>query len=377
MLHLQTLLLALLPLAQALPTSPLQQLTARDAAKDQMDAYQAESSANMKAILANRTSGCMLDNVIVRKEWNALSLTERIAYTDAVLCLKSKDPLTPPSVSPGTLSRFDDFQATHVNQSSWVHWSVYFLPWHRYLMHSYETALRDECGYTGSHPYWDWSLNGGNISAQAMFSGAVGSLGSNGLAVPHGPVTLTIPSSPPRFAQVPAGTGGGCITDGPFVNFTSNIGPFGPPLSDTAFEYNPICISRDFRPTNLMANSQYANVTSTIASANLDTFMVGMNGLHGNGHTSIGGLQGDLFTSNGDPVFYLHHAQVDRVWSIWQGLDFENRKNQVTGTLTLMNTPPSELGTIDTVMDLGFNGGSKTAGDLASTIDGDMCYIYG
>lgn len=55
---------------------------------------------------------------------NALSLTERIAYTDAVLCLKSKDPLTPPSVSPGTLSRFDDFQATHVNQSSWVHWSV-------------------------------------------------------------------------------------------------------------------------------------------------------------------------------------------------------------------------------------------------------------
>lgn len=69
MLHLQTLLLALLPLAQALPTSPLQQLTARDAAKDQMDAYQAESSANMKAILANRTSGCMLDNVIVRKEW--------------------------------------------------------------------------------------------------------------------------------------------------------------------------------------------------------------------------------------------------------------------------------------------------------------------
>ncbi|KAH6717801.1 hypothetical protein BKA61DRAFT_630304 [Leptodontidium sp. MPI-SDFR-AT-0119] len=342
-----------------------------------MDAYQAESSANMKAILANRTSGCMLDNVIVKRNGkchdsitgsllticrNALSLTERIAYTDAVLCLKSKDPLTPPSVSPGTLSRFDDFQATHVNQSSWVHWSVYFLPWHRYLMHSYQTALRDECGYTGSHPYWDWSLNGGNISAQAMFSGAVGSLGSNGLAVPHGPVTLTIPSSPPRFAQVPAGTGGGCITNGPFI-----------PLSSTI----PSVSREDFRPTNLMANSQYANVTSTIASANLDTFMVGMNGLHGNGHTSIGGLQGDLFTSNGDPVFYLHHAQVDRVWSIWQGLDFENRKNQVTGTLTLMNTPPSELGTIDTVMDLGFNGGSKTAGDLASTIDGDMCYIYG
>lgn len=46
--------------------------------------------------------------------------------------------------------------------------------------------------------------------------------------------------------------------------------------------------------------------------------------------TSSGGLQGDLFASNGEPAFYLHHGQVDRLWAMWQGLDFENRKNQVT-----------------------------------------------
>jgi tyrosinase len=58
-------------------------------------------------------------------------------------------------------------------------------------------------------------------------------------------------------------------------------------------------------------------------------------GPHGGGHFTIGyvafskGLPnsmlthhrgdpgGDLFTSPGDPAFYLHHAQVDRLWTAW------------------------------------------------------------
>lgn len=41
-----------------------------------------------------------------------------------MVCLKNKAPLTPSSVTPWALSRFDDFQALHINQISWVHWSV-------------------------------------------------------------------------------------------------------------------------------------------------------------------------------------------------------------------------------------------------------------
>ena len=26
---------------------------------------------------------------------------------------------------------------------------------------------------------------------------------------------------------------------------------------------------------------------------------------------------GDLFTSPGDPAFFLHHGQVDRLWTLW------------------------------------------------------------
>lgn len=28
----------------------------------------------------------------------------------------------------------------------------------------------------------------------------------------------------------------------------------------------------------------------------------------------------------GDPVFYLHHTQLDRVYWLWQNLDWENRQ---------------------------------------------------
>lgn len=41
-------------------------------------------------------------------------------------------------------------------------------------------------------------------------------------------------------------------------------------------------------------------------------------GVHGGGHYTIGGDPGgDLFTSPGDPAFYLHHGQVDRLWTMW------------------------------------------------------------
>lgn len=29
----------------------------------------------------------------------------------------------------------------------------------------------------------------------------------------------------------------------------------------------------------------------------------------------------DTFASPGDPIFFLHHAQIDRVWALWQKKD--------------------------------------------------------
>jgi len=53
---------------------------------------------------------------------------------------------------PGARSRFDDFVATHINQTLAIHYTGNFLAWHRYYTWLYEEALRNECGYTGNQP---------------------------------------------------------------------------------------------------------------------------------------------------------------------------------------------------------------------------------
>ncbi len=38
---------------------------------------------------------------------------------------------------------------------------------------------------------------------------------------------------------------------------------------------------------------------------------------HGNVHDQIGGEMGDVRTSARDPIFWLHHANIDRLWTSW------------------------------------------------------------
>lgn len=55
-------------------------------------------------------------------------------------------------MAPGAKTRFDDFVATHINQTLSIHYTGNFLSWHRYFTYLYEEALRNECGYTGTQP---------------------------------------------------------------------------------------------------------------------------------------------------------------------------------------------------------------------------------
>lgn len=55
---------------------------------------------------------------------SALSKGERREYIDAVLCLMDSPPLTSTSEFPGVRNRFDDFVATHINQTLSIHGTV-------------------------------------------------------------------------------------------------------------------------------------------------------------------------------------------------------------------------------------------------------------
>jgi tyrosinase len=119
---------------------------------------------------AGQSNNCTLENAAVRREWyvkskslthrrvalttnrSDLSAEERKEYISAVLCLQSKPAKAPKDKVPGALSRFDDFVATHMTMAGMLHSPNNLFAAHRYFIHAYEKALREECGYKGYQP---------------------------------------------------------------------------------------------------------------------------------------------------------------------------------------------------------------------------------
>jgi len=223
-------------------------------------------------------------------------------------------------------------------------------------------------------------------------------MSGNGLAVPNqGNIVLGAGDLPPII--LPTGSGGGCLTSGPFKDMKVNLGPVsldqpgGGPVGSNPngpLAYNPRCLKRDL--TNKI-NRDFANATAILSNVlipqNIDAFQMQMQGIpgsgnigiHGGGHYALGGDPGrDFFVSPGDPAFYLHHAMIDRVWWMWQSLSPKKRTNGATaiaGTRTFMDMPPSDPATVEDVIDLGYAGGPpKQIKELLSTTEGPFCYIY-
>ncbi|KAF2875983.1 hypothetical protein BDV95DRAFT_287630 [Massariosphaeria phaeospora] len=336
---------------------------------------------------------CTLKNVAVRKEWSFLTTTEKKDYISAVKCLSKKPAKTPASLVAGAKTRYDDFVATHINQTLSIHGTGNFLAWHRYFTWAYEQALRNECGYKGYQPYYNWARWADNPAKSPAFDGSATSMSGDGAYIP-GRNNTCIPSPKLCNISLPPGNGGGCVKSGPFKDFTVNLGPVAPIISDShpnpspnGLAHNPRCLRRDISraaSSNWTRDADIASLLRTsptfgaFASRMQGDFPAGFLGVHAAGHLTIGGdPAGDLFASPGDPAFYLHHAMIDRVWWTWQNLDIERRLYALQGTLTVINVPPSRNATLDDVVELGFVGVPEVKiREVASTLAGPLCYIY-
>jgi len=237
--------------------------------------------------------------------------TDKKAWIDAVHCMH-KSPTKHNKEFPATRNRYDDFVAFHVNATSWLpgtHNNGFFLPFHRYLMIIWENALRDECGYQGPTPWWDWSLDtperGGHFNSSPVWDTVLG-FGGDGKKVSN---------SSEEFR---------CLIDGPWAQYNASM-TWKP--KEPGFER---CVERDFdwklgeasgspRETlnGLLERDRYANFSE------LDFapwgFDVAQGGPHTIGHMAVGGEMSNLFTSTNDPLFWIHHGGVDNFWWRWQG----------------------------------------------------------
>ncbi len=84
----------------------------------------------------------------------------------------------------------------------------------------------------------------------------------------------------------------------------------------------PHCLIRDYNPRNFTAYYPSETVDEIVKSAvNYDQIRQRIELVpHGLVHVSLGGPGGDMtqMHSANDPIFWLHHSNVDRIWWEWQ-----------------------------------------------------------
>lgn len=205
-------------------------------------------------------------------------------------------------------------------------------------------------------------------------------------------LTIDVPTFPKIISTFLGPTkGGGCVTSGPFAHVTVPFGPINPGLkADELYNpqnlaYKPHCLKRDLNPFIANNSLTATNVASLLASPNITVFnnrqdLSPVPGsyltTHAAGHSAVGGDLRDVFASPGDPLFFLHHAQVDRLWTIWQSRDPATRQFAISGTQSWLNYPPTSEATIEDFINLEKLGGKRKIKEFMDTKRGPFCYRY-
>ena len=134
--------LLLLPTLMRWTTSYPPEHKTQEAASRQIRLWQKQYNHNIETALSNRTSGCTPDKIVYRQECfiylagiqcrettykthrGSLSKSARVEYIEAVKCIRKKPAKSSLKDVPGARNRFDDFVATHIVATPYVHKDV-------------------------------------------------------------------------------------------------------------------------------------------------------------------------------------------------------------------------------------------------------------
>jgi hypothetical protein len=87
-------------------------------------------------------------------------------------------------------------------------------------------------------------------------------------------------------------------------------------------------------------------VNNVLAETTWDDFRINLEGIHGSVHISVGGQMGGA-SSPSDPIFWLHHAFIDKIWADWQKLNPTKKPSNLSEVL---QPPPLFQRTVGQVM---------------------------
>ncbi|KAI8055755.1 hypothetical protein BDF22DRAFT_671964 [Syncephalis plumigaleata] len=211
------------------------------------------------------TNGQGCQTIQRRKEIRDLTTAERDAYFNAITIRQ------------------------HYNARFAAHGWPWFFTWHRAYLMEFQRVLRT-VNPSIVIPYWDWSHD----------------------------------SQAPELAPIwqPDWYGGNgrpgdqCVTNGRFRNYR----PYYP---------QPHCLQRRWDNGDRIGAyySPQALRALLTSSTPYDTFRQRLEGApHGQVHVSIGFDMSTMYSPN-DPVFFLHHTFIDKLWADWQALSPTNQND--------------------------------------------------
>ncbi|MFF3498210.1 tyrosinase family protein [Streptomyces sp. NPDC003247] len=243
--------------------------------------------------------------VYTRKDVSTLTATERRRFVSALLEVKRS-------------GEYDEFVRMHIDYYvsdgegglRTAHMAPSFLPWHRRFLLDLEAALR-RVDPSVTLPYWDWTRDRGKTSV-------------------------------PWTEDLLGGDGRGSdrqVTTGPFAYATGNW-TLKEGVTDAEFLTRDLGRARDPIELPVESDVEWAledplydaspwNSTSSQGFRNkLEGWGTGRGPAawrnHNRVHRWVGGAMVGGASVN-DPVFWLHHAYIDLLWTRWQQRHHDHR----------------------------------------------------
>jgi len=234
-----------------------------------------------------------------------------VAYEKAVALLRERDPAAGPPVEPlgwrflaaihGLQGPGGGADTSNALWSNCQHGSWFFLPWHRMYLMAFELAIQDALeDDEWALPYW-YSLDPDDADKAVLppaFRDDTKQLWTSERSIPansgaplpplQDSVIDALRASPYSTATGLSTFGGGERAEPSFSGDESGL------LEDTPHGGVHVLVGNDF--------DQFGNLVRA-------------------------GWMGSFFTAGLDPIFWLHHANLDRLWQVWLELDPDNNMN--------------------------------------------------
>jgi tyrosinase len=270
--------------------------------------------------------------MVIRKNAATLTAAEKTKFVAAALKMK-KD---------GTYDRYVKMhsdammmptpwqnETPDANMRNIAHRGPAFLPWHREFILQFESSLSAAANDPNlGLPYWDWATDAGlpDPTQGAIwtddFMGGSGDPSDNDL-VKSGPFAFN-PQNPDSWQVID-------MDGNPAGGLQRTLGRDETLPSQQDVDLALSFATYDTDPWSVASTNSFRNMLEGWLQ---DRRLSEQNApqLHNRVHVWVGGSMAPM-TSPNDPIFFLHHCNVDRIWAQWQ-------RSQPAGTYLPVNGGP-------------------------------------